>query len=82
MENVWIIVSEDTYETARIVGVCSSKKKAETAIAAMNHIGHCGVLSIEEGKVDSVCTYMALELEQEIEEYEEAKRLLEKLKES
>ena len=80
--SVWIIVSEDTYETARIVGVCSSKKKAEAVIAAMNHIGHWGVLSIEERNLDSVCRDVTLEMEQEIEEYEEAKRLLEKLKES
>ena len=82
METVWIIVSENTYVGARIAGVCSSKKKAEAVLAAMNHIGRWGELFIAEFNLDSVCRDVILKLEQEIEEGEEAKRLLEKLKES
>ena len=81
MAKVWIILEGDGYEN-RIVGVCSSKKKADLTLSSMHkYLGRqYSDLSIEEQEVDKIFLEAINDLEQMHDFYKKANELLEKMK--
>ena len=81
MEKVWIILDGDGYEDT-ILGVCSSKKKAEVLVKALEHIEPWSSLHMMEKDVDRIVLNTMEDLEAELVSCKSAKSLLEELKES
>ena len=83
MAKVFVVVESNSYGGYEILGVCSSKEKAETAIKALIHVGRCPFgADVKEFEIDSWINGIIEELEQELKHYDKSKALLDKLKES
>lgn len=81
MMRVWIIFEGDGYEN-RIVGVCSSKEKADLVMSSMVTLSESisGDLFVEEYEVDKIFLEAINKLEHELDFYKKANELLGKMK--
>lgn len=84
MQKVFIATETNSYGEDEILGVFSSREKAEATIRAIAHLGtHCAFGSdVAEYEIDASINDVVGDLEQELAGYEEAKTLLDELKES
>lgn len=78
MSKVYIIQGRDTYDSARIIGVCSSEKKANLVKRAFERRGeYMGGVFYLSFEVDQAIEEIVEDLQYEVMNYMEAKELLE-----
>lgn len=86
MSKVYIIQGFDSCDSIRILGVCSSEKKADLVMRSFERKGvFMGGVLYQGFEVDQVIEEIVKDLQNEVKNYTEAKELLEEfnnLKES
>ena len=76
MEKVFVVFEYDGCMEESISGIYSTKEKAELAINALKHLGHCGSeMRIMEYTVDREFERITSYLEQELKQYEKCATL-------
>lgn len=78
MSKVYIIQGFDSYDSIKILGVCSSEKKADLVMRAFERNGEfMGGVLYQGFEVDQVNEEIVEGLQYEVKKYTEAKELLE-----
>lgn len=79
---VYLVGEDRSYGDWEVVGVCSTKEKAELAIAGMTRYDcAASVYTTKEFELDGVLNEVKGQLEQEVKELKECESLLKQLNE-
>ena len=76
MAKIYAVIDTNEYGERQIVGMCSSKSKAELAILCLNRFAWNGCYEVQEYNIDEILDEMKGNLEQELNSYKEAESLL------
>lgn len=76
MSKVYVLFDENSYGEKQIIGVFSSKEKAELAITLKARYDCFGGEGIKECEIDEVLLDFKNSLEQEVDEYKDCLNLL------
>lgn len=77
---VYVIIEVTTYNERKVIGVCSSKEKAEATMNALNYCyDDAYAYEMKECEIDEISEVATDKLMDVIKEYERPKTLLEKL---
>ena len=80
MEIVWIVIKDEGYGY-KVEGVCSSKEKADSYIAACEEMYGYEERKVVSCRIDEILNDVAADIEQSLGHYDKMKTLLEHLKE-
>lgn len=79
---VWCVLEVDSYDARHIVGVCSTKDRADLVVEGMKRYS-CGIeeYKIVEVTVDAILDYVKEQVDEELNAYIECEAFLERMKE-